>query len=98
MSPRRSTARERRLTAIHEGDKTFWITFGPVLASIADAVGGIWCLGIVYSLAVGRAAAEAQIPLMVAAIPVLLFWLVGRAVRRMAHRIRDERADDPKRQ
>lgn len=91
MKRRKPTAREQHLIAIHESDKSLTMVIGPLIGSVANFVAVLWCFGMVFALAKGAPAAEAQILLVVAAIPVLLFWLLGRAARRAARRIKDER-------
>jgi hypothetical protein len=91
MKRRGPTARERHLIAIHESDKSLTVLIGPLIGGIANVVAFLWCFGMVIALANGRPAAEAQILLAIAAIPVLLFWFLGRAASRAAQRIKVER-------
>jgi Flp pilus assembly protein TadB len=85
------TAHERRLIAIHESDKSLTVLIGPLIGSVANFIAFLWCFGMVFAIAKGSTAAELQILLVIAAVPVLLFWLLGRVARRAAQCIKDER-------
>ena len=85
------TATERRLKAIHESDKSLTILLGPIVGGFANVVVVLWCVGMICTLFVGRAAVEGQVLLLIGAIPVLLFWILARGFRRMGEAHRRER-------
>lgn len=79
---------ERRLNAIHESDKSLMILLGPIVGGFINFFLVLWCLGMVVAVA---RSAEATILLLIAAIPLLLLWLLGRWMRRVAAQYRRER-------
>jgi hypothetical protein len=82
LKQRKQTVRELQTQAVLHGDKTFLTFAAYVLAWLGRAVGIVWvCL---FALVVLTKAGDGRVILGVAAIPVLLFWLVTRCLPRFA--------------
>lgn len=70
--------REARRLAILRHDRRIIVAIAPIITKVTNWVAVLWLVLFAYALIVG--AGEAIVLLLASAIPVLLLWLVGRAM------------------
>jgi hypothetical protein len=88
MKHRKLTAQEHHIRAIIRSDKGFLMMAAPVFRWCANAIALLWFA--LFALAVARPGAEEAVVLLLVAAPVvLLLWLAGRLMPRLAQWAKD---------